>query len=75
MKSRRIPRQPLPPPNRGDGKGATTMKRSPRRFKLASETLRVLDPQDLKKAAGDSLVTTTTQIQSCHCSILPTLCT
>lgn len=51
------------------------MKRAPRRFKLASETLRILDPHDLEKAAGDSVITTTTQLVSCHCSVLPTYCT
>ena len=33
------------------------MKKAGRRITLSSETLRVLDPKSLEKAAGDSLVT------------------
>jgi|HubBroStandDraft_1064217.scaffolds.fasta_scaffold482200_2 hypothetical protein len=42
------------------------MKKPHRRLGLASETLRVLDPKDLEKAAGDSVVTTTSQLATCH---------
>jgi hypothetical protein len=41
------------------------MKKRERKISLSAETLRHLDPQDLKDAAGDSVVTTTSQIQTC----------
>jgi hypothetical protein len=47
------------------------MKKAGRKIGLSSETLRVLDPKELEKAAGDSLVTTTTHLQTCY----PTLIT
>jgi hypothetical protein len=42
------------------------MKKPRGKITLASETLRVLDPQELEKAAGDSVVTTTSQLPTCH---------
>lgn len=41
------------------------MKKSERKICLSSETLRHLDPADLKEAAGDSVVTTTSQLKTC----------
>jgi hypothetical protein len=45
------------------------MKKAGRRITLSSETLRVLDPKSLEKAAGDSLVTTTTMLPGCVKSV------
>lgn len=44
--------------------------RKPGRISLSSETLRILDPKDLKEAAGDSVVTTTSQLPNCHSIVL-----
>jgi hypothetical protein len=46
------------------------MKKPSRKMRLSSETLRVLDPKELKKAGGNSLVTTTTQLPTCHHSVI-----
>ena len=42
------------------------MKKAARKIALSSETLRVLDPRELKKAAGDSVVTTTSELPTCY---------
>ena len=42
------------------------MKKPLRKVRLLSETLRVLDPRELDKAAGESVVTTTSQLPTCH---------
>jgi hypothetical protein len=42
------------------------MKKPSRKISLSSETLRVLDPEELEKAGGNSVVTTTSQLPGCH---------
>lgn len=42
------------------------MRKAASKIALSSETLRALDPWELKKAAGDSVVTTTSQLPTCY---------